>query len=104
MSLLILFVLLNILLYAKQSDAVVKKPRYEEKDAGNLFLKFVSDYNKSYKNYADWLEHYEAFVQNLLWINYLNAIQDTVVYDINSMSDQTAEESRRMFYGLYGRE
>lgn len=73
------------------------KPHYDVKQASSLFENFMRDHSKQYKDNVDKTRHYNAFIQTLLWINYLNAIQDSAIFDINDFSDKTVEEAMAMF-------
>lgn len=68
------------------------KPSYDLKDAPKLFLKFIKDYNKQYKNKADFNKHYENFVSNLEYIIQSNKENKDSVADINMFADLSEEE------------
>ncbi|CAH2046606.1 unnamed protein product, partial [Iphiclides podalirius] len=86
-----------VFFHAVRVETAALKPRYNVEQASSLFEEFARDHSKRYKDNADKLRHYEAFVQTLLWINYLNAIQDSAVFDINDFSDKTVDEAMGMF-------
>lgn len=68
-------------------------PHYDEKKAPELFMKFINDYNRSYKNDQDLMTHYEAFKHALHEINRLNQLTNIgAVFDINHFSDYTYNE------------
>lgn len=69
---------------------------YDVRDAPFLFLKFVRDYNRQYKDTKDVIEHQTAFVTNLLLLNEANAKNPHATYDINNFSDFTDEEMRHI--------
>nr|ADJ58588.1 seminal fluid protein HACP057 [Heliconius melpomene] len=71
------------------------KPHYDDKDAPELFEKFVKEHNRHYKDEADRKEHYEAFVNSLHQINEANAKSDHATFDITQFSDYTPEELKK---------
>jgi hypothetical protein len=69
-----------------------KKPYYDEKDAPELFRKFIEDFNKQYKDEEEYNKRYQNFVKNLKDINKLNTEEDAT-FDINMFADLGEGES-----------
>lgn len=75
------------------------KPFYKISDAPQLFKKFIKDFGKKYKNAADRLEHYKAFVASLKFINKWNADPtETATYGIGPMIDIPEKKWRKWGY------
>lgn len=81
-------------LKASQTNAEeeLKKPIYNLADASKLFEKFIKDYNKQYKDDADYKKHYENFVNTLKEINEVNSSGASFSTDINLYADLGKEE------------
>lgn len=75
------------------TEQTSSKPFYDLKDAPELFKKFIKDYDKQYKDDADYKKHYENFVENLKKINKLNKEEDGTTFDINLFADLGEGES-----------
>ncbi|GBP69740.1 Viral cathepsin [Eumeta japonica] len=68
------------------------KPYYDVGNADQLFEDFVKKYKKTYKDERDRKEHYDAFVNNLKFLNMANERYKDTTYDINSFADYTAKD------------
>lgn len=76
-----------------ESKSNYKVPAYDLSKAPELFQKFITDYNKNYKDNEDYNRHYQQFVKNLEEINKLNANGDgSASFDINMFADLNEEE------------
>lgn len=73
-------------------EEVYVRPKYHIKDAQTLFVKFVSDFKKKYKDEDDSNKHYATFVKNLKEIIVNNKNGGGSVSDINSFADYDDEE------------
>ncbi|KAL0892860.1 hypothetical protein ABMA27_014545 [Loxostege sticticalis] len=72
-------------------------PYYNLPDAPYLFDKFIKDYHRHYKDYAEYIKRYSYFVENLIDINRLNAKRtnpDSATFGINKFADWSPEEQR----------
>ncbi|XP_075973096.1 uncharacterized protein LOC142974567 [Anticarsia gemmatalis] len=78
----------------------IEKTYYDLKDAPQLFEQFIKDNDRKYKDDADRQVHYEAFKNNLVKINKLNAEQPDTGYGITGFADFTEEENQRFFRPL----
>lgn len=76
-----------------------EKPKYDMKDAPQLFEKFVEDYSKVYKDENDRNKHYENFQSNLKDIIRTNEESKGFVVDINMFADLDKKEMES-FYGV----
>lgn len=65
---------------------------YDLRDAPYLFLKFVREYDRQYKDAEDVLLHAAAFVTTLDKINKQNELNPDATFDINKFADNTEEE------------
>lgn len=87
----LIFGLLTLIALSVNAYTLTDKPQYEIKYAPQIFLNFVQDYHKYYKDNLDLLVHYETFRNNLIKINKMNS-QTSATYGINEFSDQPFEE------------
>ncbi|XP_028157288.1 cysteine proteinase-like [Ostrinia furnacalis] len=67
---------------------------YNVNDAPQLFHKFIKQYGREYKDYNDYLIHYQAFVETLIRINQSNAASTSAYFGINEFSDYTKEQKK----------
>ncbi|KPJ15654.1 Viral cathepsin [Papilio machaon] len=75
-----------------------EKPKYNLKDAPQLFEKFMKDYNKEYKDEYDRNRHFQNFQSNLREIIRTNEESRGFVVDINMFADLDKKEMES-FYG-----
>lgn len=74
---------------------------YNLSDTPLLFLKFMKDYNRQYKDTGDVLLHFAAFVTNVDRINKQNKQSLFERFGINGFADLTYEELQRKHEVLY---
>ncbi|XP_013143163.1 PREDICTED: cysteine proteinase-like [Papilio polytes] len=74
-----------------------EKPKYDMKDAPQLFEKFVKDYSKVYKDENDRNKHYENFQSNLKDIIRTNEESKGFVVDINMFADLDKKEMESFY-------
>nr|NP_001298873.1 uncharacterized protein LOC106119207 precursor [Papilio xuthus]BAM18617.1 unknown secreted protein [Papilio xuthus] len=79
-----------------------EKPKYDLKDAPQLFEKFVKDYSKAYKDENDKNRHFENFRTNLRDIIQTNAESKGFVSDINMFTDLDKKEMESFYGGSEG--
>lgn len=85
-------ILLSAFLYL----ANARGPQYDLKDAPNLFLKFMKDYNREYKNSEEVIKRYAVFLSHLKEINAKNKqMGETATFGINQFADVTDEEFQK---------
>lgn len=70
---------------------------YDLNKAPDIFVQFIQDYNKVYRDNYDLLVHFEAFKHNLNSINESNRVNKGLskIY-INEFADLTFEEQQRL--------
>lgn len=78
------------------SAAIYEKPVYDLKYAPELFVKFIQDYNRHYKDTYALLYHYEAFKNSLRDINENNSNPSSATFEINRFTDYTPREWQLM--------
>ncbi|KAL0841337.1 hypothetical protein ABMA28_015049 [Loxostege sticticalis] len=73
-------------------SANAQKPHYDLRDTPFLFLKFVRDHGREYKDSEDVLIHFAAFVTSLVRINKSNELSASAIFDITDFADYTKAE------------
>nr|XP_004932476.1 uncharacterized protein LOC101738364 [Bombyx mori] len=70
----------------------LEKPSYNLNEAPELFKKFITDYQRQYKDESEYNLRYTYFVQNLKDIIELNAKNKHSSSDINMFADYSPSE------------
>lgn len=79
-----------------EDEEEYEKPKYHLKDAPTLFVKFIHEYKKKYKDEKDYNKRYEAFVKNLKDIIENNKSGGGSVSEINSFADYDEDELSKL--------
>lgn len=76
-----------------KADVSFQVPTYDLRKAPELFNKFISDYNKKYKDDEDYNKHFKQFTKKVEDINRMNSEGNgDAVFDINMFADLSDEE------------
>ncbi|KAL0811326.1 hypothetical protein ABMA28_009740 [Loxostege sticticalis] len=69
---------------------------FDLRDTPYLFLKFVKEYDRAYKNTEDIYVHFAAFTTRLADINKKNMESSSATFGINKFTDYTDEELNKI--------
>jgi len=86
-----LIVALATLALASSASAFLSESQYE-----GLFGAYVTEYSKTYETTTDFFEHYNAFKDNVAYINQRNTENNTFTLGINQFTDLTNDQYRKL--------